>query len=236
MIPPPPQIHEKKNYKAFTLIEISIVLVIIGLLVGGVLVGQELIRAAQLRSIVRDVEKYRTAVYTFRLKYNAIPGDMQNATSFFVGVVNGNGDGIIEGHEDMTQKYEHVSAWEHLMLADLVAGAYDGVWLNAPVAGVSFPRVNYPDATISIASRYTNDYMMVGRIHPVGTGTNLASVVTTQETFSIDSKYDDGNPVAGGILADDYAQDDFCLNGPGSGNVYNMSAQLGRNCFILFKR
>jgi prepilin-type N-terminal cleavage/methylation domain-containing protein len=64
----------------FTLIEMSIVLVVIGLLVGGVLVGQDLIRAAYVRAQISQIEKFNTAVNTFYGKYQALPGDM-NATT-----------------------------------------------------------------------------------------------------------------------------------------------------------
>ena len=67
---------------AFTLIEISIVLVIIGLIVGGVLVGRDLIRSAELQTIITDKNKYITAVNTFRTKYNELPGDMKTATTY----------------------------------------------------------------------------------------------------------------------------------------------------------
>jgi prepilin-type N-terminal cleavage/methylation domain-containing protein len=67
--------------RGFTLIELSIVLVIIGLLVGGVLVGQDLIRSAAVRATVRQIEKYNQSVNAFRGKYNAIPGDMNAATA-----------------------------------------------------------------------------------------------------------------------------------------------------------
>jgi prepilin-type N-terminal cleavage/methylation domain-containing protein len=66
----------------FTLIEMSIVLVIIGLLVGGVLVGQDLIRAAQVRKTGTLIEQLNTAVNTFKLKYNCLPGDCANASDF----------------------------------------------------------------------------------------------------------------------------------------------------------
>src|SRR3982751_930235 len=67
--------------KGFTLIELSIVLVIIGLIVGGVLVGQDLIRAAEVRATISQIEKYNTAVNTFRGKYNALPGDLNASTA-----------------------------------------------------------------------------------------------------------------------------------------------------------
>ncbi len=68
----------------FTLIELSIVLVIIGLIIGGVLVGKDLIKAAEIRSTIGQYEKYKTAVNTFKLKYSGLPGDLlsTNALSF----------------------------------------------------------------------------------------------------------------------------------------------------------
>ncbi len=78
----------------FTLIEMSIVLVIIGLIVGGILVGQNLIRIAENRAFVSQLEKYNTAVNTFRNKYACLPGDCANATSFGF-AYNGNGNGLI---------------------------------------------------------------------------------------------------------------------------------------------
>lgn len=67
----------------FSLVELSIVLVILGLLTGGVLGGRALIRAAELRAITQEKEAFVTAVNTFRAKYNALPGDMRNATQFW---------------------------------------------------------------------------------------------------------------------------------------------------------
>ncbi len=86
----------------FTLMELSIVLVIIGLIVGGVLVGQDLIKAATVMSQVTQLQQVETAIYAFQNKYGALPGDIPNATSMFgttdangYTVANGNGDGII---------------------------------------------------------------------------------------------------------------------------------------------
>ncbi len=92
----------------FTLLELSIVLVIIGLLAGGILVGRDLIHSAELHATINQYTKYQEAVNAFRLKYNAIPGDLtdQEAAEFGFspgrpgypadsGVVHG--DGIIEG-------------------------------------------------------------------------------------------------------------------------------------------
>jgi len=104
MLPPPPDETTRRTplTAGFTLIELSVVLVIIGLIVGGVLVGQDLIKAATVRSQITQLQQVETAIYTFRNKYGALPGDMPNATQMFgttdangYTVANGNGDGLI---------------------------------------------------------------------------------------------------------------------------------------------
>jgi len=91
---------KRKTLSGFTLIELSIVLVIIGLIVGGVLVGRELINTAKLRKVVSEVDKFTTAIQTFRVKYGCTPGDCKNATTFFTGTHNGNDDGKINVAQD----------------------------------------------------------------------------------------------------------------------------------------
>ena len=116
--------------QAFSLVELSIVLVILGLLVGGVLSGQSLIRAAELRSVTRDITRYTTATYTFRDKYFSIPGDMTSATSFWgtdnvscpngggsTGTCNGNGDGAIGDPAGVGNICENQEFWRQLGLA-----------------------------------------------------------------------------------------------------------------------
>src|ERR1700742_2576195 len=69
--------------RAFSLVELSIVLVILGLLVGGILGGKSLIRASELRSVVTQHDQILTAILGFKDKYFALPGDMNNATQFW---------------------------------------------------------------------------------------------------------------------------------------------------------
>ena len=91
--------REVRPPSAFTLIELSIALTFIGLIVGGVLVGQDLIKAAQIRAQVTQFEKWNQAVNTFRGKYNCLPGDCPNATTFFPTLsgsyTNGDGNGLL---------------------------------------------------------------------------------------------------------------------------------------------
>lgn len=128
--------------RAFSLVELSIVLVILGLLTGGILAGQSLIRAAEMRSIPTDYQRYVTAVQTFRDKYMALPGDMANATRFWgdqatgtgacadaavadgsPGTCNGNGDGRVAG----TTSNERFRFWQQLAMAGLIEGSYTGI-------------------------------------------------------------------------------------------------------------
>lgn len=99
-------VYKFNPQSGFTLIELSIVLVIIGLIVGGVLVGQDLIRAAEIRAQISQIEKYNTAVNTFRGKFGAIPGDMNASTATQFGFNDPNctggigqrdGNGLIDG-------------------------------------------------------------------------------------------------------------------------------------------
>lgn len=141
-----PQTQAKQKQQGFTLIELSIVLVIIGLIVGGVLVGQDLIKAAEIRATVSQVEKYNAAVNTFRTKYNAIPGDITGgaggqagAFGLYVGpgtVGQGDGNGLVEGGVagGTNSAGENIMFWRHLTDANLVDGAF-GVTGNSALAG-----------------------------------------------------------------------------------------------------
>src|ERR1039458_9134105 len=100
----PPKSTKSALTAGFTLIELSVVLVIIGLIVGSVLVGQSLISAAGVRATIAQIEKYNTAANTFREKYGYLPGDIKDpdASSFGLaarGQYAGEGDdnGVIEG-------------------------------------------------------------------------------------------------------------------------------------------
>lgn len=84
-----------QSKSGFTLIELSIVLVIIGLVVGSILFGRDLIRTAELRRDITQIEKINVSVNTFKSKYNCLPGDCPNASDFFANQDNGNGDGHI---------------------------------------------------------------------------------------------------------------------------------------------
>src|SRR5215216_5548834 len=110
-----------KNERGFTLIEIAIVLVIIGLLLGGVLKGQELITGARVRNLIQQQDGVKAAYFGFLDRFRALPGDYANATTNITNVStaacnsgNGNGNGQIE-----TTANENTLVWEHLSKAGL---------------------------------------------------------------------------------------------------------------------
>ena len=118
-----PLVYRGAMRRGFTLVEMSIVLVIIGLIIGGVLVGRDLIQASTIRSQISQIEKYQTAVKTFRNKYDGLPGDLfytqASAFGFFMtgcdgSVGNRNGDGILESTDAF--------GWPWYVIVNLHAG------------------------------------------------------------------------------------------------------------------
>ena len=109
--------------RGFTLVEIAIVLVIIGLLLGGVLKGQAMIDNARYKRLVADLDSFRTEVFMFQDRYGALPGDMVNAnTRLNPAALNGNGDGSITNSFCSNAGEESCLVWSHLRYAGLLSG------------------------------------------------------------------------------------------------------------------
>ena len=122
----------------FTLIELSIVLVVIGLIVGGVLVGQDLIKAAEIRAQISQIEKYNTAANTFKNKYGYLPGDIPDPYASNFGFLaratdSGNNDGLIKGLNStgyaggcgFCSSGEPLMFWVDLASAGLINGKFN---------------------------------------------------------------------------------------------------------------
>ncbi|OGA70652.1 MAG: hypothetical protein A3G81_17780 [Betaproteobacteria bacterium RIFCSPLOWO2_12_FULL_65_14] len=118
----------KTPQKGFTLVEIAIVLVIIGLLLGGILKGQEMITQAKIKNVVADFTGVSAAYYGYQDRYRAIPGDDPNAASRWAvapPAVSGDGNGVVGGtyNEATDNTQESRKWWDHLRRAGFVSGS-----------------------------------------------------------------------------------------------------------------
>jgi prepilin-type N-terminal cleavage/methylation domain-containing protein len=214
-----------RSVLGFTLIELSIVLVIIGLIVGGVLVGQDLISTATARAQVSQIEKYQTAVNTFRGKYGYLPGDIKDpeATQFGLAARDvyagqGDGNGVIEGVScegsgcnagtNITSG-EIAVFWNDLGVAGLISEKLTtATQIFVPVSNGVAVSLYMPRATagnenyIHVWSTGSVNYFAISSYTHMGwaMGDAYASMPVRQAAY-IDTKIDDGLPQTGNVLA-----------------------------------
>jgi prepilin-type N-terminal cleavage/methylation domain-containing protein len=196
--------------KGFTLVELAIVLVIIGLIVSSVLVGQDLIKAAQLRATVRQLNEFQVGVNTFIGKYNGVPGDITAASATNFGLtgsgIRADGDGTIESEGGGIADYsgEIVNFWSHLSSPgrELIAGTYRGVQCGNCTAGTNFPAMKFGGAGWGAYGVSGQNYFYAGAASPnTGGETTMANPFIPVDAFNIDSKIDDGLPNTGDVMA-----------------------------------
>lgn len=111
----------KSQQSGFTLVEIAIVLVIIGLLLGGILKGQEMITQAKIKNVIADMSGVTAAMYGYQDRYKALPGDDKLATRW-AGATAGNGDGVVLGGWTEAAK-ESTYFWDHLRRSGFISGS-----------------------------------------------------------------------------------------------------------------
>jgi prepilin-type N-terminal cleavage/methylation domain-containing protein len=210
-----------KNQKGFTLVELAIVMIIIGLLLGGVLKGAEMIENARVTSTITQLKGYQSALVSFQDIYAAVPGDMNNATTRVPGCVapceNGNGNSIVgtsgAANGDVTiQAGASASAgaegllfWKHLALADLISGVDTTAALAATIIpGSTNPKSPYGGA-LNIFSSEGATYQpgLVIMISNVTTGAYAGTagqrVLPALRLSQIDTKLDDGRGNTGSV-------------------------------------
>lgn len=202
------------SQSGFTLVELAIVLVLIGLIIGGVLKGQELIKSTRIKMAVSQWETIKAASHAFEDKFYAYPGDYEEASKYIYGLENfdnGDGNGIIgKSFGDIFTSapitegnLENSLFWKHLQSTDLIRGAEN-------VGGREIARYLMPSR---IVGAYL-DIVYGGN----GTGNNLIvshwlrlrqgtadkptdDVLSEREAAEIDQKYDDGVSSTGSIRA-----------------------------------
>jgi prepilin-type N-terminal cleavage/methylation domain-containing protein len=200
--------NKKKNASAiaaqagFTLVEIAIVLVIIGLLLGGILKGQEMITQAKIKNVINDFNGVTAAVTSYQDRYRAIPGDDQSATTRWTtqAPVSGDGNGIVIGVYNANNTAGAGGApintaesnlfWQHLRIAGFIAGPTTALGSGSPP----------PNATGGIIGVETG-----GGCPGCGAGLGFTSLIMCTSNLpdkvaiAVDTQADDGSPTGGQV-------------------------------------
>lgn len=194
--------NNKTNLSAFTLIEMSIVLVIIALIVAGVMQGVDVLENSKRMAIVSDMQQYKAAYDQFKEKYYSPPGDMSDAESVW-GVAktnNGDGDNLIERNANN----DDYLAWQHLGLSNFINGYWTGSLSGTNVEpDLDIPAGPYTKTAYRMFNSTSKilvpaNAITFGRVrssHNVDVG-----VLTPKQALSIDQKIDDKNPSEGQFI------------------------------------
>lgn len=186
----------KSQQSGFTLVEIAIVLVIIGLLLGGILKGQELINSAKAKSFAQDFRTIQTALYGYQDRYKAIPGDhasvATNVTGATLSTTGPVGNAQINGAWDsVTNTDESCLFWQHLRLAGFLAGPT----VVDCSAGADYLQKNADGGRIGISStiQMTLPTPMTGSFNICSSG------ISGKLAKQLDTQLDDGNTQTGSL-------------------------------------
>ena len=240
-----------RSKSGFTLIELSIVLVIIGLLVGGVLAGKAMIQAAEMRHAYGDLVRYESAMYTFKNKYACLPGDCANASTFFppapdcntVAInydqtCNGNGNGSIDFYYPNNNAMEQYFYWQQLSLASLISGKF--AFNNPPPYGFGHPRMSWGGTSVSIVKGYSGSLPQDNRHYYViggyARGATMLwtwdNIIPAADALAFDQKFDDGVSNRGRIQGGNVAYAPFSDTPCRTGSNYAV-ASFG-TCYLSY--
>ena len=187
----------KRNQSGFTLVEIAIVLVIIGLLLGGILKGQELVQNARVRNLADQQNAVAAAYFAFQDRYRALPGDYAAARANIPNVIADPQPTTGQGNSQITGE-ERVFAWHHLTNAGFIACP---VCSANPAATAATPGANNSPVNAYngfMLLEYANNYAVVlpavaANVNHLKSGLQVPSNIMAE----VDRKLDDGSPATG---------------------------------------
>jgi len=215
----------RAKQSGFTLIEIAIVLVIIGLLLGGVLKGQELIQNARVRNIIAQQDGVKAAFFGFQDRYRGIPGDYLRASANANipgagNVCGGDGNGLIDTVSNGVA--ESICAWYQLSRGGFISGNYNGVGATATAADANTD--NSPANPFGGLMQLIWDQTYSGastNVHNIKTGSNIPATLLAE----IDRKIDDGMPDTGNFRFSAWGGSDpaVCRTAPAGGGANTWS-------------
>lgn len=246
----------KRN--GFTLIEVSIVMVIIGLVASGVLLGKLLIRQAELRAIATDMDAFITAAQAFKIKYGGFPGDIADATTYWPAAdpnpaicattpsvnnstCNGNGNGDVDNATNEMFRF-----WQQLGAAEMIRGRYTGV-AGPANAYHSIPGVNTPSSKLHSLTYLVREFgqwpgngstfaTFYGTMMDIGLASNGAPqgfFLEAQEAYNIDLKIDDGKPGQGRLLINGWATCTDAANQNDLNANYKATSTDRKSCSLI---
>ena len=183
----------KSQQSGFTLVEIAIVLVIIGLLLGGILKGQELINSAKVKAIAQDFKTIPVAIYGYQDRFRAVPGDDGRAETNLPGGTaadNGNANGRIDGEwNSQTDSDESAKFWRAVRLTNFAAGPTDMTQTDYYPTNVEGGRIGITGATAAQTP-------ITGMS---GTYVVCSSGILGKYARQLDTMLDDGNTTTGSV-------------------------------------
>jgi prepilin-type N-terminal cleavage/methylation domain-containing protein len=191
----------KSQQSGFTLVEIAIVLVIIGLLLGGILKGQELINSARVKNLANDFRVVPTYIYAYQDKFRALPGDDAQANTHMTApagltINNGNGNGVIDGvlfgaGPTFRPGGESLEFWQQVRIANLASGPTDQ-------ADAAYVPTNAVGGVISVSSMTAAQVWITGM---TGTYQVCSKGILGRFAKQLDIQMDDGQTNTGSMRA-----------------------------------
>ncbi len=205
----------------FTLLEMAVVVVIVGILVASILVGKQMVHNTKLTKVITEFRKYQKAIDLFEEKYNSLPGDMPDAQSYWPSCTNGkpNNECNGNGDRDIHHIKESVRVFEHLFLAGILENSYCGNTTTCPDAYDRYPKSPLKNQSLNYYIYENKNFFFGGgnSIHR-----NVLELVEQplrpEDASAIDIKMDDGSPHTGNLMAPIKGT---CLDG--SGTKYNLN-------------